>query len=64
MVRARRPTAPAHFWTDRPAILAGRDNQRNGTWLGVSTAGRFALLTNWREVRTRAGLLAAAWAAA
>lgn len=44
-----RPAAPAHFWSDRPRILAGRDLQAGGTWLGVSTDGRFAALTNWRE---------------
>ncbi|MCU0897275.1 MAG: NRDE family protein [Burkholderiales bacterium] len=45
----RRPTASAHFWTDRPAVLAGRDLEQGGTWLGVSRAGRFAALTNFRD---------------
>lgn len=43
-----RPTAPADFWTDEPAILAGRDLQGHGTWLGVSKGGRIAALTNYR----------------
>lgn len=45
-----RPTQPAHFWPDEPCLLAGRDALRKGTWLGVTKSGRFALLTNYREV--------------
>jgi len=44
-----RPTADADYWDDHPAILAGRDLQAGGTWLGVSRGGRFAALTNYRE---------------
>lgn len=44
-----RPAAPAHFWPDAPSVLGGRDAARGGTWLGVTAAGRFALLTNFRE---------------
>ncbi|WP_221564947.1 NRDE family protein [Alkalihalobacillus sp. TS-13] len=44
-----RPTAKAHFWKDEPTILAGRDLQQMGTWMGVSTKGRFAALTNYRD---------------
>jgi len=45
----RRPTAPAGFWPDCPAVLAGRDLEHMGTWLGVTGAGRFAALTNYRD---------------
>jgi uncharacterized protein with NRDE domain len=45
----RRPTASAHFWADRPGVLAGRDLEQGGTWLGVSRTGRFAALTNFRD---------------
>jgi uncharacterized protein with NRDE domain len=43
-----RPAAPAGFWQDRPQILAGRDLQAMGTWMGVSRGGRFAAVTNYR----------------
>lgn len=44
-----RPTAPLAFWEDHPAVLAGRDLTGKGTWLGISTAGRISMLTNYRE---------------
>ena len=43
-----RPAAAAAFWPDRPAILAGRDLQAKGTWMGISRSGRFAAVTNFR----------------
>ena len=45
----QRPSADADFWGDDPAILAGRDLQAGGTWLGVTRSGRFAAITNYRE---------------
>ncbi len=44
-----RPTLPMHWWDDAP-ILAGRDQQANGTWMGLSRNGRFAAVTNYRYV--------------
>lgn len=44
-----RATAPARFWPEAPALLAGRDLAAGGTWMGVTRAGRFAALTNFRE---------------
>jgi uncharacterized protein with NRDE domain len=46
-----RPAAPAAFWNDRPAILAGRDLEAGGTWMGVSRSGRFCAVTNYRGAR-------------
>ncbi len=42
-----RDSAAADFWQDHPYILAGRDLVAGGTWLGVTTGGRFAALTNF-----------------
>ena len=47
-----RPTAPAAWWPDPHAhVVGGRDLLRpvQGTWLGVTTDGRIAVLTNFRE---------------
>ncbi|MEK4520612.1 NRDE family protein [Psychrobacillus sp. FSL W7-1457] len=52
-----RPTESAHFWEDHPSILAGRDLLQMGTWLGVSKAGRFAALTNFRDPQLEPGHL-------
>ena len=49
----QRPTAKAAFWQDHPHILAGRDLECMGTWLGITRAGRFAALTNFRDPRER-----------
>lgn len=46
--RHARPAAPAAFWPDAPGLLAGRDLEAQGTWLGVSRTGRFASVTNYR----------------
>lgn len=42
-----RPTAAAAWWPE--GILAGRDLEAGGTWLGVAGSGRWALITNIRE---------------
>jgi len=47
-----RPTRQAHEWTRESSdasIIAGRDLQAGGTWLGVGRDGRFAAVTNVRE---------------
>ena len=46
-----RPAAPAAVWEDRPGVLAGRDLEANGTWMGVSRSGKFAAVTNYRGAR-------------
>src|SRR3954466_1864385 len=47
----RRPAAAAAFWSDRPSILAGRDLEARGTWMGISRNGRFAAVTNYRGAK-------------
>lgn len=44
-----RPTDQARFWPDAPHILAGRDLRAGGTWLGVSSDGKIAAITNYRD---------------
>ncbi|KAE8353696.1 DUF833-domain-containing protein [Aspergillus coremiiformis] len=48
----RRPTCPADWWpAPNSNILGGRDLARatQGTWMGITTEGRVAVLTNYRE---------------
>ena len=44
-----RPAAAAGFWPECPDLLAGRDLEAGGSWLGISRSLRFAALTNFRE---------------
>src|SRR5690606_5030349 len=44
----QRPSAPLSVWEEQPQIIAGRDLQQGGTWLGVNRDYRVAALTNVR----------------
>ena len=44
----QRPTAPLSLWDNSP-VIAGRDQQEGGTWLGITAKGRFAAVTNYRR---------------
>lgn len=46
----QRPTQFAQYWTDAPHILGGRDLDHYGSWLAVDRQGRFAAVTNYRDV--------------
>ncbi|MGA9854944.1 MAG: NRDE family protein [Gammaproteobacteria bacterium] len=43
-----RPAAPAGFWEHSNRVVGGRDLQAGGTWLGITSGGRFAVVTNYR----------------
>src|SRR5690554_1340512 len=47
-----RPTRKAQFWIKEghPEILAGKDLTANGTWFGVHKNGKWAILTNYRDL--------------
>ena len=49
----QRPARPMHWWDAQdegvPPLLAGRDLQGGGTWLGLRRDGLLAALTNVRE---------------
>lgn len=49
-----RPAAPLARWPGAGSVIAGRDLQAGGTWLGVSEQGRFAVVTNLRGYGTPA----------
>ncbi len=48
-----RAAEPAHWWPDKPGLLAGRDLQAGGTWLGLTRGGRFGAITNFRDPAER-----------
>ncbi|MDE1184345.1 NRDE family protein [Paraburkholderia sp.] len=62
-----RTAEPLNWWSDAPGVLAGRDLQGGGSWLGMTRDGRFAALTNYRapaEMRADAptrGMLVSNW---
>jgi uncharacterized protein with NRDE domain len=45
-----RPTTPVHIWQTDPRIIAGKDEKAGGTWLGFTETGRFAAITNYRDM--------------
>lgn len=48
----QRPAARLAWWTPPgggPDVLSGRDLESGGTWLGLTSQGRLALLTNVRD---------------
>ncbi|MCC6559156.1 MAG: NRDE family protein [Polyangiaceae bacterium] len=50
-----RPTAPLDRWPDRPDVIGGRDLKDGGSWLAASAGGRFAAVTNFRQLPLVAG---------
>ncbi|MDE2304158.1 MAG: NRDE family protein [Gammaproteobacteria bacterium] len=48
-----RASEAAHWWPDRPQLLAGRDRVAGGTWLALRRDGAFAALTNFRDPQSQ-----------
>lgn len=48
----QRACEPVHLWQAYD-FYAGKDLQQGGTWLGANPAGRWAVLTNYREINQR-----------
>ena len=46
----KRPTQPAHYWEENPNILAGKDLEGGGTWMGITKNGYMSMLTNYRDI--------------
>lgn len=44
-----RPSAPLAPWAEVPGMVAGRDLEAGGTWLGATAKGRVATVTNVRD---------------
>ncbi len=44
----QRPSSPLHLWEE--GFYAGRDLKGGGTWMGMHPNGRFAALTNYRDM--------------
>jgi uncharacterized protein with NRDE domain len=60
----KRETAQSYFWKCKQNILAGKDMEAGGTWMGINQQGYIASLTNIRDplriscnVRTRGELV-------
>lgn len=46
-----RPSAPLARWPDAPGVIAGRDLEAGGTWMGACEPARAAVVTNVRDAR-------------
>jgi len=45
-----RPATTAGWWEDHTDVLAGRDLEAGGTWLGMTQGGRWSVVTNVRDL--------------
>lgn len=48
-----RPTLDMHFWENDPNVLAGKDLEQSGTWLGMNKSGKLTAVTNFRDGTNR-----------
>lgn len=56
-----RPTAAAAAWPEGQSVIGGRDLEAGGSWLGFSSGGRFAAVTNVREPGRPRGPYSRGW---
>jgi uncharacterized protein with NRDE domain len=47
-----RKTEAAHFWSNQTDLLAGKDLEQGGTWLGITKTGKFSFITNYRDPKS------------
>lgn len=45
-----RLASKADFWNEHPKLLAGKDLKEGGTWVGITRSGKFAAITNFRDL--------------
>jgi uncharacterized protein with NRDE domain len=45
----KRETREAQYWDDIPGLVAGKDLEAGGSWLGIFQNGDMAFLTNYRD---------------
>jgi uncharacterized protein with NRDE domain len=56
-----RPSAPLQRWADAPDLLAGRDLEAGGTWMGVREPARACVVTNVRDPRAAQDRASRGW---
>lgn len=56
-----RPSAPLQRWSDAPDLIAGRDLEAGGTWMGVREPGRACVVTNVRDPRAAKDRASRGW---
>lgn len=56
-----RPSAPLQRWADAPSLLAGRDLEAGGTWMGVCEPDRACVVTNVRDPRAAQDRASRGW---
>lgn len=47
-----RQTSSAEFWSENKNVLGGRDLEAGGTWMGITTQGKIAMVTNYRDLKS------------
>lgn len=50
----QRKSKPLHRWSDFD-LIAGRDDEKGGTWMGVNSKGDWGVVTNYRDLTKKQG---------